>query len=223
MPSGQGVLEPSKSVVRLTSCFGRGNGTSTEHGSVAQLVAHLHGMQGVRGSSPLRSTRTKRLSRWEGLFSFLRVRVPRRRSRARSPRGDAFWGPNVGGGPQRVTSWWCGRRGHAPRTSRCRVLGSLRGRGPRTGRLYAVWRSRPRGALIDVSRSGGWAEVGAQDGAPRRGVAMNGPALRAVLLHPASLAGSCVRRGAGEGRQPRAGCSGAGLLEVSRSAARAGV
>src|SRR6218665_2704671 len=25
-------------------------------GSVAQLVAHLHGMQGVRGSSPLRST-----------------------------------------------------------------------------------------------------------------------------------------------------------------------
>ena len=26
-------------------------------GPVAQLVAHLHGMQGVRGSSPLRSTK----------------------------------------------------------------------------------------------------------------------------------------------------------------------
>ena len=29
-------------------------------GGVAQLVAHLHGMQGVRGSSPLTSTRTRR-------------------------------------------------------------------------------------------------------------------------------------------------------------------
>lgn len=27
-------------------------------GPVAQLVAHLHGMQGVRGSSPLRSTKS---------------------------------------------------------------------------------------------------------------------------------------------------------------------
>ena len=27
-----------------------------EFGAVAQLVAHLHGMQGVRGSSPLSST-----------------------------------------------------------------------------------------------------------------------------------------------------------------------
>ncbi len=26
-------------------------------GAIAQLVAHLHGMQGVRGSSPLSSTR----------------------------------------------------------------------------------------------------------------------------------------------------------------------
>ena len=32
--------------------------TSVVFGSVAQLVAHLHGMQGVRGSSPLRSTKT---------------------------------------------------------------------------------------------------------------------------------------------------------------------
>ena len=29
---------------------------SHDHGAVAQLVAHLHGMQGVRGSSPLSST-----------------------------------------------------------------------------------------------------------------------------------------------------------------------
>ncbi len=29
------------------------------HGAVAQLVAHLHGMQGVRGSSPLSSTKEK--------------------------------------------------------------------------------------------------------------------------------------------------------------------
>ena len=31
---------------------------SGDHGPVAQLVAHLHGMQGVRGSSPLRSTKS---------------------------------------------------------------------------------------------------------------------------------------------------------------------
>ena len=30
------------------------------NGAVAQLVAHLHGMQGVRGSNPLSSTRTVR-------------------------------------------------------------------------------------------------------------------------------------------------------------------
>ena len=27
---------------------------------MAQLVAHLHGMQGVRGSNPLRSTKTRK-------------------------------------------------------------------------------------------------------------------------------------------------------------------
>jgi hypothetical protein len=27
------------------------------HGAVAQLVAHLHGMEGVRGSNPLSSTK----------------------------------------------------------------------------------------------------------------------------------------------------------------------
>ena len=37
------------------------------NGAVAQLVAHLHGMQGVRGSNPLSSTKgTAR----EGGFSF---------------------------------------------------------------------------------------------------------------------------------------------------------
>jgi hypothetical protein len=33
-----------------------------EYGAVAQLVAHLHGMQGVRGSSPLSSTKKVLLS-----------------------------------------------------------------------------------------------------------------------------------------------------------------
>ncbi len=44
------------------------------HGAVAQLVAHLHGMEGVRGSSPLSSTRIESPSRVtrEGLR---RVRV----------------------------------------------------------------------------------------------------------------------------------------------------
>ena len=36
---------------------------------MAQLVAHLHGMQGVRGSSPLRST--KDLPRLGGVFRYL--------------------------------------------------------------------------------------------------------------------------------------------------------
>src|SRR6476620_6848566 len=38
-----------------------GNSTGKQtYGAVAQLVAHLHGMQGVRGSSPLSSTSTER-------------------------------------------------------------------------------------------------------------------------------------------------------------------
>ena len=44
---------------------------SNEIGSVAQLVAHLHGMQGVRGSSPLRSTIFhEELGQSAGLFVF---------------------------------------------------------------------------------------------------------------------------------------------------------
>ena len=35
-------------------------------GAVAQLVAHLHGMQGVRGSSPLSSTGVLRLKNAKG-------------------------------------------------------------------------------------------------------------------------------------------------------------
>ena len=50
------------------------------HGPVAQLVAHLHGMQGVRGSSPLRSTKRnlqnsviyrRRLPAWAAGNNFL--------------------------------------------------------------------------------------------------------------------------------------------------------
>ncbi len=44
-------------------------GRKTKNGPVAQLVAHLHGMQGVRGSSPLRST-TRESLRFGGGFVF---------------------------------------------------------------------------------------------------------------------------------------------------------
>lgn len=36
------------------------------HGAVAQLVAHLHGMEGVRGSSPLSSTHFRTSALWQG-------------------------------------------------------------------------------------------------------------------------------------------------------------
>jgi hypothetical protein len=39
-------------------------------GPVAQLVAHLHGMQGVRGSNPLRSTKIKSLPFGGGIFHY---------------------------------------------------------------------------------------------------------------------------------------------------------
>ena len=42
---------------------------------MAQLVAHLHGMQGVRGSNPLRST--KELARLGGLFYFYDLHASR--------------------------------------------------------------------------------------------------------------------------------------------------
>ena len=38
---------------------------------MAQLVAHLHGMQGVRGSNPLRSTKKAPKSTDLGAFGFL--------------------------------------------------------------------------------------------------------------------------------------------------------
>jgi hypothetical protein len=41
-----------------------------KNGPMAQLVAHLHGMQGVRGSNPLRSTRITRQHR-SGAGGFL--------------------------------------------------------------------------------------------------------------------------------------------------------
>ena len=37
---------------------------------MAQLVAHLHGMQGVRGSNPLRSTKKAPKSKDLGAFAF---------------------------------------------------------------------------------------------------------------------------------------------------------
>jgi hypothetical protein len=39
------------------------------NGPMAQLVAHLHGMQGVRGSNPLRSTAKYTLPNREGVFA----------------------------------------------------------------------------------------------------------------------------------------------------------
>ena len=181
MPSGQGVLEPSKSVVRLTSCFGRGNGTSTEHGSVAQLVAHLHGMQGVRGSSPLRSTRTKRLSRWEGLFSFLPLCARVGGSPVRcAHRGAAFWGLRGGCGPRMrrldVVGAWAWAWSRASRgccAHRGVAFSGLRG-GEGPGRVVSAWCgcgcARAAGAaLTEVSRSGRCAGVGAQDASSRRG------------------------------------------------------
>src|SRR4249919_3811272 len=36
--------------------FGPGSSVPSPRGAVAQLVAHLHGMEGVRGSNPLSST-----------------------------------------------------------------------------------------------------------------------------------------------------------------------
>jgi hypothetical protein len=42
-------------------------------GAVAQLVAHLHGMQGVRGSSPLSSTEEKGITREGGSLFRLSV------------------------------------------------------------------------------------------------------------------------------------------------------
>src|SRR3954447_7502773 len=53
----------AQSVVFFSSCPVH---LGSEYGSVAQLVAHLHGMQGVRGSSPLRSTMKPR---YGGVFS----------------------------------------------------------------------------------------------------------------------------------------------------------
>ncbi len=51
-----------------------------DRGAVAQLVAHLHGMQGVRGSNPLSSTKTPEITGISGV-SFL----SKCRKRAKSP------------------------------------------------------------------------------------------------------------------------------------------
>ena len=46
------IMRPARQSVTLAE--------PVRHGAVAQLVAHLHGMEGVRGSSPLSSTREPR-------------------------------------------------------------------------------------------------------------------------------------------------------------------
>ena len=47
-----------KSALLWSGCSGEFDRKRQKYGAVAQLVAHLHGMQGVRGSSPLSSTDT---------------------------------------------------------------------------------------------------------------------------------------------------------------------
>ena len=56
-------------------------------GAVAQLVAHLHGMQGVRGSNPLSSTGIKKGTAREG-GSFLFAQVLFAQGRLESADGD---------------------------------------------------------------------------------------------------------------------------------------
>ena len=49
---------PDESALLWSGCSGEFDRKEQKYGAVAQLVAHLHGMQGVRGSSPLSSTDT---------------------------------------------------------------------------------------------------------------------------------------------------------------------
>ena len=47
---------PVSRKIRLPTGNSADKSPSTRHGALAQLVEHLHGMQGVSGSNPLRST-----------------------------------------------------------------------------------------------------------------------------------------------------------------------
>ncbi len=74
---------------------------------MAQLVAHLHGMQGVRGSSPLSSTREIETARtWKTRLAFGRAGflLPRTLLEPGLPRAKAFWGFR-GRGLARRVSW----------------------------------------------------------------------------------------------------------------------
>ncbi len=55
---GQGIGDGHRFAGKMAVAL-RGAWTMSrnDNGAVAQLVAHLHGMQGVRGSSPLSSTK----------------------------------------------------------------------------------------------------------------------------------------------------------------------
>ena len=55
---------------KLTKLFRRNS--KQQSGSMAQLVAHLHGMQGVRGSNPLGSTKYEIVPTLSGLFFCIR-------------------------------------------------------------------------------------------------------------------------------------------------------
>ena len=99
-----------------------------EYGAVAQLVAHLHGMQGVRGSSPLSSTERRRS---EAVVPSGRSPLARRRAAFRA---ITTWSGQQPVDRDRVDTQVVGQRGPAPDSVgghgvawlACRVTGSRR-------------------------------------------------------------------------------------------------
>ena len=133
---------------------------------------------------------------------------------SRRAHGDAaFWGPGGGEGPERVISWWCGHELPGAARRPLPTPGASRDPGARRG---AARVRRPRAgcvgvALIEVSRSGGWPVVRAQDGSPRRGGVVAAPA----ALIEVTRSGGWARVWAQDG-SPRRGAA-------TRGAARARV
>jgi len=131
----------------------------------------------------------------------------------RAHRGVAFWGLGEGVGPERVTSSWCGHELPGAARRPLPTPGASRDPGARRG---AARVRRPRAgcvgvALIEVSRSGGWPVVRAQDGSPRRGGVVAAPA----ALIEVTRSGGWARVWAQDG-SPRRGAA-------TRGAARARV
>ena len=93
-PTGWAISHPPPPLAKIPGLPRPGGATGASGGAVAQLVAHLHGMEGVRGSSPLSSTEHS-----EGRSS----RVALRRFRAPP-------GPLAGPGAGRPSSAGRGRR-----------------------------------------------------------------------------------------------------------------